>query len=196
MPDARWGREVDRNLFTREADRNKFGEKGCDAHSIVGDPMFVDPANGDFRVKPGSPALALGFANFPMDRFGVQQPALKAMARTPQLPVVEMAVQVDVTEAAPVKWMGATLRELAGEEFSAFGVTKADGGMHVIESPGDSPANAMGLRPGDLVQSVNGLPVPTAKAFRRVVRGLSSGQTVRLDIVRDQGRISLEAGED
>jgi hypothetical protein len=26
---------------------------------------------GDFSVKPGSPALALGFRNFPMDSFGV-----------------------------------------------------------------------------------------------------------------------------
>jgi len=31
--------------------------------------MFVDPAHGDYRVKPGSPALALGFKNFPMDQF-------------------------------------------------------------------------------------------------------------------------------
>jgi len=37
-------------------------------------------------VKEGFPALSLGFANFPMDRFGVQRPALKALARTPVLP--------------------------------------------------------------------------------------------------------------
>jgi hypothetical protein len=37
-------------------------------------------------VKEGSPALALGFVNFSMDRFGVQRPALKALARTPILP--------------------------------------------------------------------------------------------------------------
>ena len=48
--------------------------------------MFVDPANGDFRVKEGSPALKLGFVNFPMDQFGVQKPELKAIARTPEMP--------------------------------------------------------------------------------------------------------------
>jgi len=37
-------------------------------------------------VKDGSPALALGFVNFPMDQFGVQKPELKAIARIPQLP--------------------------------------------------------------------------------------------------------------
>jgi len=83
----KWGKEVDRNLFTtNDADRAKFAAKGCDANSLVGDPMFVDPAKGDFRVKYGSPAIQLGFRNFPMDRFGVRKPALKAIARTPEIP--------------------------------------------------------------------------------------------------------------
>ena len=53
--------------------------------------MFVDPANGDFRVKEGSPALKLGFVNFPMDQFGVQKPELKAIARTPEMPKLSRA---------------------------------------------------------------------------------------------------------
>ena len=48
--------------------------------------MFMDPAGGDFRVKDGSPALKLGFVDFPMDQFGVQKPELKAIARTPKMP--------------------------------------------------------------------------------------------------------------
>ena len=52
----------------------------------MADAQFVDPAQGDYRVKEGSPALSLGFVNFQMDRFGVQRPALKALARTPVLP--------------------------------------------------------------------------------------------------------------
>ena len=48
--------------------------------------QFVDPAQGDYQVKEGPPALSLGFVNFPMDRFGVQRPALKALAHTPVLP--------------------------------------------------------------------------------------------------------------
>ena len=83
----RWGREIDHNLFTTtEADRTKFAAHGCDTHSLVGDPMFVDPAKSDFRVKDGSPALAVGFKNFPMDRFGVKTPRLRALARTPEIP--------------------------------------------------------------------------------------------------------------
>jgi hypothetical protein len=43
---------------------------GLDAHSVVADPMFVDPSKGDYTVKDGSPALTLGFKNFPMTGFG------------------------------------------------------------------------------------------------------------------------------
>src|SRR2546430_12655809 len=62
------------------------GQSRRDEHSIVADAQFIDPAHGDYRVKERSPALSLGFVNFPMDRFGVQRPALKALARTPVLP--------------------------------------------------------------------------------------------------------------
>jgi len=44
---------------------------GFDRHSVLADPMFVDPVNGDYRVKPESPAIKLGFKNFDMDNFGL-----------------------------------------------------------------------------------------------------------------------------
>lgn len=34
---------------------------GQDEHSVIADPMFSDPAHGNFTLRPSSPALALGF---------------------------------------------------------------------------------------------------------------------------------------
>ena len=55
------------NLFTW----SQWKAAGLDAHSVVADPMFVNASAGDYPVKDGSPALTLGFKNFPMTGFGV-----------------------------------------------------------------------------------------------------------------------------
>ena len=41
--------------------------KGRDAGSVIADPLCEDPRNGVFRVKPGSPAAAVGFEPFEPD---------------------------------------------------------------------------------------------------------------------------------
>ncbi|QNN23594.1 hypothetical protein HED60_15350 [Planctomycetales bacterium ZRK34] len=45
-------------------------QAGGDVHSVVADPMFVDAEQGDFRLKPNSPALKLGFEPIPFDKIG------------------------------------------------------------------------------------------------------------------------------
>lgn len=45
--------------------------KGRDKHSVLADPLFVDPAKGDFTLKPNSPALKLGFKPFDLRRAGL-----------------------------------------------------------------------------------------------------------------------------
>jgi len=46
---------------------------GNDAHSRAVDPLFVDPENGDFRFKPGSPALEMGIVPFDMSKVGLRE---------------------------------------------------------------------------------------------------------------------------
>ncbi len=51
---------------------------GFEAHSIVADPLFVDPKNDDFRLKPDSPAHKLGIKQIPVDRIGPYESPLRA----------------------------------------------------------------------------------------------------------------------
>ena len=59
---------------------------GLDAHSVVADPMFTSPTTGDYTVKTGSPALTLGFKNFPMTGFGVTSGPQGPVAAMPESP--------------------------------------------------------------------------------------------------------------
>ncbi|QDT08268.1 hypothetical protein K239x_02050 [Planctomycetes bacterium K23_9] len=164
---------------------------GWDEGSIVADPVFVGPANGDFRVKEGSPALKLGFKNFPMDQFGVKKPSLKAIARTPVIPTLEVASGgVGVASARTMTWLGATLSDLSGEEFSAFGVSKDEGGVAVMKVMKRSEAATAGLQKGDLIQGVNGHATVDVKQFNRVVRRADG--TLKLKVVRNQQEIEVK----
>lgn len=48
-------------VFQTGLDLAHWQARGRNAHARVADPRFVDAAGGDFRLRPDSPALALGF---------------------------------------------------------------------------------------------------------------------------------------
>jgi len=54
----------------KEIPAEKWAEMGQDLHSVVADPLFVDPARGDYSFKPDSPALKLGIRPFKVSHYG------------------------------------------------------------------------------------------------------------------------------
>ena len=85
------GNNVDFNIFTDSLSFNKAREFGHDAHSIVSNVVFANPKEGIYTLKDDSQAIRLGgFMNIPMDRFGVQSPRLKRMAKEPVMDTLNM----------------------------------------------------------------------------------------------------------
>jgi len=57
----------------RKERQDASSEDVYDANSIVADPLFVDAANGDYRLKPESPAFELGFQSIAISKIAVQK---------------------------------------------------------------------------------------------------------------------------
>jgi hypothetical protein len=193
-----WGTEMDFNVVQIHGATNSDPamqmqrQGGRDANSIVADAQFIDPVHGDYRVKGGSPALALGFVNFPMDQFGVRKPELKGIARTPQLPQAKTSVPAAKTRAAdPVTWLGARVRNISGEgEMSAFGLPSVTGVL-ILEVLDDSPLVKAGLRKNDVILSVNGARTAGTAALHQQTP-LPVGGPLRLGVSRDQQEMVVE----
>ena len=72
--------EFDHNLYFLAANQepqirgigsiSDWKKLGFDQHSLVADPLFVDVGNGDYRLRPESPAFTLGFQPIPVDKVG------------------------------------------------------------------------------------------------------------------------------
>ena len=77
------GGEAISNAFNFTGWEN-WRQGGMDASGALADPLFADPANGDWTLKPGSPALAAGFRPFDWTEAGVLKadPAWRKLAAT------------------------------------------------------------------------------------------------------------------
>jgi len=175
------GTRVDSNFYMADEEKVLRTSKklGWDKSSTFGDAMFVDPNNGNFQVKEGSPALKAGFKNFPMDQFGVKKLGEVTEPRRGK------------KKAKAVKWLGAKVSNLSGVQFSAYGVSKEDGGVALTGiNPGSVGAAKAGFVNGDLIQEINGEKVVTLQQFNKLIK-MAAGST-RFKIIRNQQAIELK----
>ena len=200
MPKSEWGKEMDYNLIHQPGAAHPQpatalqAQSQRDANSLVGNAQFIDPAHGDYRVKEGSPALALGFQNFPMNQFGVQNPSLKAIARTPSF---EIGAPQKAKPVSPVRdWLGAKVRNISGQgEMSAYG-TAGENGILVLEVPSNSPLTEAGLKKDDVICRINDKPVNKFNQLLHQTLSLPTGQTLQVGIIRQQKEISISVIKD
>lgn len=65
-----WWSSGGKGVFDR-GDWKAWQATGREVNSIFADPLFVDAAGGDYRLRPGSPALKLGFRPWDFARIGM-----------------------------------------------------------------------------------------------------------------------------
>jgi hypothetical protein len=148
-----WGKETDYNAFPDSVSLKEAWDRGTDKHSVCGDIHFVNPQEGDFRLKEGSIAFSVGFKNFAMDNFGVVSPRLKALAIS--VPIPNLIALGKVSEKEIVDFMGAKVKDLTtlGER-SATGMDSTRGILVVDVSAGSGAAKF--LQTNDVILSFNG----------------------------------------
>lgn len=184
-PDGKWGAQLDSNLFaTSIEDLVKYAKNGCDANSMVGDPLFLDAEKGDFRVKEGSPALQIGFNNFPMNEFGVTSEKLKKIAKMPEIPVLLTIGNDDYGKTW--KWFNATVKnvETLGEQ-SAAGLSSISG-VVVLEVPSNSLAAKSGLKVGDVILQCQDLKIENYNQLVQAIKDLHYMSELIITVQRNQ----------
>ncbi|MCM2372843.1 right-handed parallel beta-helix repeat-containing protein [Aporhodopirellula aestuarii] len=176
-----WGGSRNKNLMHNPASEGAAPwvraqiRTGDDSDSLYGNAQFVNPGAGDFSVADDSPALALGFKNFPMKGFGVVSARLKAMVDEP--PIV-LPGHVDNNEAAVrtnLKVLGAEYKSLDTQaELTATGMDSLRGVL-LVDVETSSLMAQYGFESDDVVLEIDGQRVAHTR-FARTIKRLSEGK--------------------
>lgn len=187
---AGWGTEIDYNLFPNEVSLMKCQVYDIDEHSAFGDPQFLYSESLDYTVSNESPALALGFINFPMDEFGVKNPQLKALAKKPDVPVAKQTSQV--AGGSPViEWLRADIKSVdSKEEQSAYGLNDTNG-IIVTKIGAHSIVGSSGLKRGDVILSSTDTVFTDVKHFLTYLKANNELATLQVMVMRNQAEEAL-----
>jgi serine protease Do len=91
-------------------------------------------------------------------------------------------------------WLGVRIRDLSEQE--AEELTKRLGiregyGVLIAQVMKDTPAEAAGMRDGDLVVAIDGRPIVETRALQRLVGAAPAGREVSLVVLRERARQEL-----
>ena len=188
-----WGKELDYNLFPTEEAMMKSQMYNRDLNSVFGDPLFKDPKKLDFSVLENSPALKIGFENFPMDQFGVTNPELKGLAKTPEVPVLKRASNNAKEKGnSTISWLRNNLKNVESEqEQSAYGLNTTHG-VIVLNTWKHSPAvKNNGIKKGDVILKANGEELKNIKDFFTVLKNNNTLDLIDIVVMRNQSELPL-----
>ena len=185
-----WGKEIDYNIFPNQAAFKKAQVNHTDIHSSFGDPQFIDPGNGNFSVSAQSPAINVGFINFTMNNFGVEKPALKQLAKKPEIPSLIIQNQ-SLNSTELTNWLGSELKNIQTiEERSAAGLRET-GGVLINSVEHDGLSAKSGLQQGDVITGCENKEVASIPELLGCYQGNNWKGQLELTIIRNQQEQNL-----
>ncbi|MFC6356863.1 right-handed parallel beta-helix repeat-containing protein [Luethyella okanaganae] len=164
---------------------------GHDVHSVIANPRapqspWQHPGMLDYTLAADSPALGLGFVNFPMDTFG--KPGVPAA--TP--PVTwETAAEGGTRDSWIEPWLGAETSGIYSAALASSVGLSESAGYYLKTVPAGSAAAAAGLTAGDVIQSINGVVITDKNSFWKEWNSMHGGVTVSLGVWRNQALVSV-----
>ena len=186
-----WGKEVDYNLFPTQKALKNAQNNNTDTNSLFGNPLFINPKEGNFRVNDDSPALKIGFKNFSMDKFGVQNPELKVIAKQPSIPNLKIQSEEE-TRVKTKQWLGATLKNIETiEEQSSYG-THSLNGVIILKIDKNSKLTKSALKEGDVIIGFADKKIKNISNFLDVFDKNSFRESGKVFIVRNQKEINIK----
>lgn len=81
-------------------------------------------------------------------------------------------------------YLGATIQSVSPDIAASMGLSEPKGALVAELVPG-GPAEKSGLQPGDIVTAINGKPVEDASDLTRNVAASRTGDTLRIQVLRD-----------
>ncbi|GAG46291.1 unnamed protein product, partial [marine sediment metagenome] len=156
---------------------------GFDVNSLVADPQFSNPGNGDYSVQNSSSAMKVGFVNFPMDRFGVIGPDWEEG----RIIVHKNTEYTGAGSPDPKHLLGAVITDITGSIRDHTGLPD-NSGVYLEHVPTGSGADYAGFITSDVILAFNGDPVEDVVTFLPLFEGRPWGE-VPLVIFRRGNRI-------
>lgn len=152
---------------------------GTMSYALVGDSTWL----GDSMWVSATPFRGIFRDSVLLPSFGPQVYSQSlGRARGGALRAAELAAAF----ALPSRWLDMELVGLNSELGEYFGTSE---GVLVVRAPKDS---ALSLRGGDVILRIGAREPTSAAHALRILRSYESGETVRLEIMRDKRRRTLE----
>lgn len=120
---------------------------------------------------------------------------MRGGARTVVLAAMLLLAQAGAA-GAEWGWLGIRIRDLSEREMEELVIKHGidEGyGVAVVEVLPGTPAEAAGLRAGDLIVEIQERPVVEVRGLQRVVGGTAPGREIDLTVFREGGRRHLQA---